>query len=153
MKLSAVKNYLADREELIFRLPDGTAVAPHFHVTEIGIVHKHFIDCGGTVRHETVANFQLWHADDYDHRLGAQKLLRIIELSQDKLGLGDLDIEVEYQGPETIGKYGLAAGPTGLQLTTKLTDCLAREQCGIPVTSELPVANGKGDCRPGAGCC
>ena len=159
MKLSEVKTYLANRDELIFRLPDGTAVAAHFHVTEIGIVHKHFIDCGGTVRQETVANFQLWHADDYDHRLEGQKLLRIIELSQEKLGLGDLEVEVEYQGPDTIGKYGLAVGEAGLELTSKVTDCLAREECNVPAGTptatqrELPTLAVSNGCQPGGGCC
>jgi hypothetical protein len=39
-------------------------VPEHFHVTEVGVVTKDFIDCGGTVRHEKVANFQLWDAND-----------------------------------------------------------------------------------------
>ena len=158
MKLSEVKNYLAAEDELIFRLPDGTAVARHFHVTEVGVIRKHFIDCGGTVRHETVANFQLWQADDYDHRLAPRKLLNIIELSERQLGMEDWEVEVEYQG-ETIGKYGLEAGTGGLWLTTKSTDCLARENCGIPAPTkkasfnELLVSSAGGDCTPGGGCC
>jgi hypothetical protein len=158
MKLSEVKQYLSDRDELVFRLPDGTAVARHFHVTEVGVIRKHFIDCGGTVRHETVANFQLWQADDYDHRLAPGKLLGIIELSERQLGMEDWEVEVEYQG-ETIGKYGLEAAPDGLWLTTKSTDCLARDQCGVPPAktklslNELVVTNPAGGCAPGSGCC
>ena len=48
-------------------------VPSHFHVTEVGKITKHFIDCGGTVRNEEVVNFQLWQADDYDHRLHPEK--------------------------------------------------------------------------------
>ena len=34
---------------------------------------------------EEVANFQLWDANDYDHRLKPQKLMNIIELSERKI--------------------------------------------------------------------
>lgn len=159
MNLSAVKTYLQSASELNFVLPNGQLVAKHFHVTEVGIIHKHFIDCGGTVREETVANFQLWQADDYDHRLAPQKLLNIIQLSEQTLGMGDHEVEVEYQG-ETIGKYGLEIGDQGLQLTSKMTDCLARENCGIPPSKQrvslsdlsLPITS-NGGCTPGGGCC
>jgi len=36
-------------------LENGTMVPEHFHVTEVGVVTKHFIDCGGTVRNERIA--------------------------------------------------------------------------------------------------
>ena len=75
-------------------------------MTEVGKVTKHFIDCGGTERNEEVISFQLWSANDYDHRLHSKKLLDIIELSEKVLGIEDLEIEVEYQA-DTIGKFGL----------------------------------------------
>ncbi len=159
MLLSAVKDYLRSSDSLDFVLPDGSLVAKHFHVTEVGRVHKHFIDCGGTLREETVANFQLWQADDYDHRLAPQKLLSIIELSERLLQLGDHEVEVEYQG-ETIGKYGLEIGEKGLVLTTKMTDCLAKDNCGIPSGKEKVAFSDLGafmsrssGCTPGGGCC
>jgi hypothetical protein len=31
--------------------------------------YQNFIDCGGKVRNETVINFQLWDANDFEHRL------------------------------------------------------------------------------------
>ena len=65
---------------------------------------KNFIDCGGVERKETVVNFQLWEAGDYDHRLAPQKFLRILDISKKVLGEAEkLDIEVEYQ-QSTIGK-------------------------------------------------
>jgi hypothetical protein len=69
-------------------------------------VTKHFIDCGGTIRNEKVVNFQLWNADDFEHRLKPTKLLNIIKLSEEKLGIEDDEIEVEYQDT-TIGKFDL----------------------------------------------
>ncbi|HLN96071.1 MAG TPA: DUF6428 family protein, partial [Flavobacterium sp.] len=87
MKLSEIKKHLATAEFVNFMLPDGTFVPEHFHITEVGAVTKHFIDCGGTVRKENVVNFQLWNADDYDHRLKPQKMLNIIALSEKVLGI------------------------------------------------------------------
>ena len=82
MKLSEVKSKLNQLEEIAFQLPNGELVPNHFHVTEVGKITKHFIDCGGTERREEVVNFQLWNANDYDHRLNPDKLLNIIELSE-----------------------------------------------------------------------
>ena len=107
MKLSAVKTILESAQNVAFELQNGQRVPEHFHVTEVGIITKNFIDCGGTVRNEKVANFQLWNANDLEHRLKPQKLLNIIALSEKVLGMEDLEIEVEYQA-ETIGKYDLA---------------------------------------------
>jgi len=155
MKLSQIKRTLVDLESIAFQLPNGELVPRHFHVTEVGMITKNFIDCGGTLRNEEVINFQLWSANDYDHRIHPEKLLHIIELSEKTLGLPDLDIEVEYQG-ETIGKYGLDFDGTNFLLTTKATDCLAKENCGIPASKpkvkppELQTAE---CCAPGSGCC
>ena len=151
MKLSEIKTILKKADQIQFKLPDGELVPGHFHVTEVGKITKHFIDCGGTVRTEEVANFQLWNANDYDHRLHPNKLLNIIELSEKVLKMGDIEIEVEYQG-ETIGKYGLDFDGWQFVLTTKQTDCLAKENCGIPLekTNETQPAS---CCSPNSGCC
>ncbi len=87
MKLSEVKNRLNELEKISFKLPNGELVPNHFHVTEVGKITKHFIDCGGTVRNEEVVNFQLWNANDYDHRLHPEKLIHIIELSEKVLAI------------------------------------------------------------------
>ncbi|AWW30623.1 hypothetical protein DN752_11085 [Echinicola strongylocentroti] len=154
MRLSEVKSALNSLERIGFQLPDGSLVPGHFHVTEVGKVTKHFIDCGGTVRNEEVVNFQLWNADDYDHRLHPEKLVHIIELSEKTLGLPDAEIEVEYQG-ETIGKFGLDFDGTNFILTTKETDCLAKDQCGIPAEKpKVEVSSSQfGACTPGGNCC
>ncbi len=153
MKISEMKAALNGLAAVRFRLPDGTALPAHFHVTEVGRVSKHFIDCGGVERRETVANFQLWEAGDYDHRLAPQKFLHILQLSEKLLGSQDLAIEVEYQ-QATIGKFGLAFDGTDFQLTAKQTACLAQDACGIPAAGSyaLPQLQLAG-CTPGGGCC
>lgn len=155
MKLSDIKNILSTAEAVQFELQNGIPVPEHFHVTEIGVVTKHFIDCGGTIRNEKVANFQLWDANDFDHRLKPQKLLNIIKLSEDKLGMEDLEIEVEYQS-ETIGKYDLDFDGKTFVLVSKQTACLASDSCGIPpekLKRNLSEMTTQNSCKPGGGCC
>ncbi|APA65707.1 DUF6428 family protein [Maribacter sp. 1_2014MBL_MicDiv] len=155
MKLSEVKKHLAALDTIAFQLPNGELVPNHFHVTEVGKITKNFIDCGGTVRNEEVVNFQLWNADDYDHRLHPEKLIHIIELSEKILGIEDLEIEVEYQG-NTIEKFGLDFDGTNFILTSKQTDCLAKDNCGIPVEKpklNLSEINNEPCCSPDGNCC
>jgi len=153
MNLQELKNKLSDLKTISFKLPDGSLVPSHFHVTEIGKVSKHFIDCGGTIRNEVKASLQLWNADDYDHRLHPEKLVDIISLSENKIGLSNEDIEVEYQG-DSIMKFGLDFDGQSFVLTTKQTDCLAKENCGIEEGQKLELnVAGNGSCTPGGGCC
>lgn len=156
MKLSEIKKQLNTLENVTFQLPNGTYVPEHFHVTEVGLITKKFIDCGGKVRNETVVNFQLWDANDFEHRLKPKKLLDIITLSEKVLGIEDYEIEVEYQA-ETIGKYDLGFNGKDFVLVNKQTACLAEDACGIPQEkqkiklSEIP--NQTNGCTPGGSCC
>ena len=155
MKLSEIKKILTALDAVNFELPDGSQVPEHFHVTEVGVVTKHFIDCGGKVRTEKVANFQLWDANDFEHRLKPQKLINIIGLSERILGIEDFEIEVEYQS-DTIGKYGLDFNGRNFVLTSKKTACLAEDGCGIPPQKQkvsLSDLNKSNSCKPGSGCC
>ncbi|WP_299117332.1 DUF6428 family protein [uncultured Winogradskyella sp.] len=157
MKLSEIKTYLEQLETIEFKLPNGSLVPRHFHVTEVGKISKTFIDCGGTLRQESVINFQLWEANDYDHRLHPEKLLNIINLSEDKLGLKDVEIEVEYQS-ETIGKYNLGYSEGSFLLLSKQTNCLAKDNCGIPLEKQkLKLSEIQSQtancCSPESGCC
>ncbi len=155
MKLSELQEVLKGKETITFVLPNGSKVASHFHVTEVGLVTKHFIDCGGVERIEKKVNMQLWEADDFDHRLQGEKLRNIIELSKNKLGLGDLDVEVEYQG-DTIGRYELAHSEGVFNLISTKTACLAEDACGIPQKMKLDLSSlaaNNSACTPGSGCC
>ena len=158
MKLSEIKQILTDLNAVIFQLPNKSFVPEHFHVTEVGVITKNFIDCGGTVRKEKVINFQLWEANDFDHRLAPSKLINIIELSERVLNINpELEIEVEYQS-DTIGKFGLDYNGNHFLLTSKLTACLAEDACVIPKEkqkiklSELSTDSST-SCSPGGKCC
>lgn len=152
MKLSEIKEILPTLNDVAFQLEDGTLVPEHFHVTEVGTVSKHFIDCGGTIRNEKAVNFQLWDADDYEHRLKPGKLLNIIRLSEEKLGIEDAEIEIEYQNT-TIGKYGLHFNGKTFVLQNKTTACLAKDACGAPAQEMKNLAVNNTCCSPNSGCC
>jgi hypothetical protein len=152
MKLSEIKTILSTAENVAFVLENGTHVPEHFHVTEVGFITKNFIDCGGTVRNEKVVNFQLWNANDLEHRLKPKKLLDIISLSEKVLGIEDFEIEVEYQS-DTIGKYDLGFNGVDFLLLNKKTACLAEDQCGIPAVKPKIKLSEINSCTPGGGCC
>jgi hypothetical protein len=156
MKLSEVKQILPTLENVEFQLENGTFVPEHFHVTEVGIITKNFIDCGGIIRNEKVVNFQLWNANDFEHCLQPNKLLSIIKLSEEKLGIEDFEIEVEYQS-ETIGKFDIDFNGKTFVLKNKTTACLAEDACGIPIGKQkvnLTDLNTNAlSCTPNSGCC
>ena len=118
-----------------FMLPDQSFVPAHYHITEIGRVHKDFIDCGGTVRSLTSCMLQVWVASDVDHRLETTKLAKIMEIARPLLKFDDLPVEVEYEDA-VVAQYPLGGAevtPSGIlfYLGTKHTACLAPEKCGV----------------------
>lgn len=151
MLLSEFKNKLKIVTEVTFLKPDGTQVPKHFHITEIGQINKRFIDCGGTVRNENVISMQLWESVDFWHRLEPSKLISIIDLSENKIGIEDHEIEIEYQ-VDTIGKYGVEFENGIFKLTATNTACLASDKCGIP-SFEKVKEKVQSCCNPSSGCC
>lgn len=152
-------------DTVTFLLPNGNKVPAHFHVTEVARYDKHFVDCGGTERRETIITLQLWTSIDLHHRLKAEKLAGIIDHSVERLGFPDAEVAVEYQ-TETIGRYGLELTDGQLRLLGTQTDCLAKDACGVPgaITSAVDTGVQKvkksiaqiaddGGCTPGGGCC
>ena len=51
---------------ILFNLDNGGLVPPYFHITEMGLKTKHFVDCGGTLRSEQNITFQIWTEDDFN---------------------------------------------------------------------------------------
>ncbi len=164
-----------DDAELILRLPDGTDVAPHFHVTEVGHVKRRFVDCGGTRREVESCLLQTWVADDVEHRLTAGKLAGIFGHADEILPHRDLPVEIEHE-KGVISQYPvrgavMEAGQLVFTLGLKHTDCLAKELClpGVcgpertPESAPSPaLASGPGiklvlakeeSCCAGGGCC
>jgi hypothetical protein len=156
MTLQEFKNQLNASTHLQFVLPNGKLIPDYFHITEVGKETREYMDCGGSLRKEEVVNFQLWCANDYDHRLKPKKLLNIIRLSENKLNLNpDCEVEVEYQGM-TIETYKLGYDNGLYRLLADKTDCLAKDQCGIPDDFQNDVDESKRvepTCKTGSNCC
>ena len=154
MKLSEFKLYLKNSKKVEFQLPNGNYVPPHFHVTEVGLNSKKFIDCGRNIRNSKKVNFQLWSADDYNHKISPEKLLNIIEISEETFLLEDLEIEIEFQ-QSTIGVFDLDYKNDVFQLVNKQTDCLDKEKCGFEVKKIVKLSSIKKQeiCNPEDGCC
>src|SRR5690606_21764540 len=119
-----------------------------------GQITKHFIDCGGVVRTEKAVNFQLWDANDYEHRLKPTKLSNIIKLSEEKLGMEDAEIEVEYQS-ETIGKFDLDFDGQHFILKNQQPGCFGCDACSIPAQKQKVKLSELNStcCTPNSGCC
>ncbi len=154
MRLSELKKTLTSIDQLTLQLEDGTAVPAHFHITEAGLTTKHFVDCGGTMRKEKYASMQVWVADDTDHRLSPKKLKDILFYADALFESEDPEVEIEYQR-DTIGRFGLNFSNGAFILTSKETDCLAKDQCGVPVKEKLSLSSlgSSTNCTPGSGCC
>lgn len=155
MNLFEFKEVLSSIEDVVFILPNGVNVPPYFHITEVGAITRHFIDCGGKVRKHVSINFQLYTSTDFDHRLKPSKLAEIIKASEISLALPNAEIEVEYQG-QTVEKYGLDFNQGHFLLIPLKTDCLAKDACGLPVPANVEVSlavSSSSCCAPGSSCC
>lgn len=155
MTINEFKTQLENSQEVNFILPNGYFVPKHFHITEVGVTTKDFIDCGGTVRSDRKVNFQLWmDENDKAHRLTPEKLLHIISLSEKHFDLSNLEIEAEYQ-IDTINKFNIEADSGSFILVPQKTDCLAMDKCGIPTEKPtIRIVNGEvSSCDPNSGCC
>jgi hypothetical protein len=114
-------------------LPGGEFVPDHFHITEVGRIHKQFVDCGGTRREAVTCVLQVWVADDTHHRLNSTKLGQIMKAAA-TLTNDDMPLAVEY-GSDTVATYALGdveVTPKGLLLVlgARPTACLATDKCG-----------------------
>jgi hypothetical protein len=157
MNYSTFKTHLHTLTELHFIQPSGDFVPRHFHITEAGLVTKHFVDCGGTERIEKKIVLQLWVYTDFDHRLAPQKLESILEIAAPLFGDADLEIEVEFQ-TDTVGRYAIGFNGRQFTLMPTATDCLAKEACGLtgvkPKRSLADLsASTSSCCTPGGACC
>jgi hypothetical protein len=146
MKLNGLKTHLSKHPDLNvrFQLPIGDLIPAHAHVTEVALIDKKFVDCGGTFRKESICRMQTWVADDLHHRLTAGTLLKILNKAASFLQTEDIDVDIEHE-LDYITQFPLdAAGQSGNELVLRLaerhTDCLAKEKC-CPAPSILDLPN------------
>ncbi|HEX8835058.1 MAG TPA: DUF6428 family protein [Abditibacteriaceae bacterium] len=149
MKLYELKALLeANRDrQFLLALPNESQVPVSFHITEVGQVTKNFIDCGGKAHSLQTCQLQAWVGEDEDHRLNAGKISDILGLAKKIVPSDDIDVEVEYEdaviSQYPVDRAEITDESVTLHLTTKHTDCLAKELCLVPSASS---------CGP-TGCC
>ncbi len=135
---------------LRFALPDGGMVPAHAHITEVGRVDKTFFDCGATFRKTSFLCLQAWVADDIDHRLPAGKLADIIDRAAPLFQGDDLEVELEYEdgliSQFPVESLSVEGESVVVFLSTKHTDCLAKDICLAP-------AQESEGCCAGSSCC
>ena len=115
-----------------FILPSGDYIPAHAHLTEVGHVVRHFIDCGGLTGKEEKALLQTHVGNDTEHRLRSDRFAKILELGNRVIPSADLDVDVEYDCC-VVSQYPIAeARPDGEHLNLFLrrgrTQCRARER-------------------------
>jgi len=157
MQFSRFKELINNVSIIEFLQTNGQPVPAHFHITDMGVVTKNFIDCGKVFRIEKKVTLQIWHSGDTEHRLTPDKIFSIINAAAPIIGEDDPEIEVEYQLAETIGKFGPDFNNGQFVLTPQQTTCLAPDFCGIPEgkrrlsLKDLPVNSAC--CAPDSSCC
>lgn len=161
MKLPELKNALAQNPDahLRFLLPNGELAPAHSHVTEVARIDKRFIDCGGTLRTDSLCRLQTWSAADVDHRLTAGKLLKILNLAESVLLTDDLEVDVEHE-VGFISQFPLETVEVKsteiiLRLGVRHTACLAMDKCLPPTVSSAfsPRKFNFKETPPAAKCC
>ena len=161
MKLHELKNILAQNPaaNIRFQLPNGEFAPAHSHVTEVARIDKRFIDCGGTLRIETLCRLQTWSANDTEHRLTAGKLSKIFDKAESLLLTDDLDVDIEHEvGVITqfpLGAVEVVNNEIIFHLTERHTACLAMDKCLPPAApSEFsPLKFNFKEAPPAAKCC
>ncbi|MGJ8657458.1 MAG: DUF6428 family protein [Akkermansiaceae bacterium] len=160
MNINELKSLLSSYSELYFRikLPGGGAVPLSFHVTEVGHVHKTFLDCGGKRRERQSCQLQIWVGQDYDHRIETGKMAAILEKAGELLPDDNLPVEIEYEdqviSQYTISGHSVEADAVILELAHKHTECLAPELCGLPPLPGAAASERKeASCCGPSGCC
>jgi hypothetical protein len=140
MNLNELKAALVAHPEstLRFELPGGALIPAHAHVTEVARMDKHFIDCGGTLRQESKCQLQIWTATDFDHRLNAGKLAKILALASTVLPNDELELGAEYE-TSALAQYSVesvksSVGELWVRLGARHTGCLAEDQCMRPAS-------------------
>lgn len=119
---------------VVFKTPDFKFVPFHFHVTEAATVFKKFRDCGNNYREDVYASIQIWVANDYDHRLTAGKLRKIL-LNTLLENEQDLNLVVECES-DTVSLYNIESSEVVgksivFQLSKRKTECLSPDKCGV----------------------
>jgi hypothetical protein len=108
-----------------------------------------------------LCRLQTWFADDVDHRLTADKLLKILDKAKSFLVSKDLDVDVEHEvgyiSQFPLESVEVAPDEIVFHLGTRHTACLAMDKClppAKPASEFSPMKFNFSEEQPeSAGCC
>lgn len=139
--LAVLKKY--PKHSLTLALPDGSTAPAHFHITEIAHAAKTFLDCGGKRHQDEACVLQVWVAHDYDHRVEAGKLAKIIELGLDLFPSTEIPVQFEHEAPVltrlSIESHSISITHLTFSLQTQKADCMAKDICIPEPNFALPA--------------
>lgn len=122
-------------KEISWQLPCGSIIPKHYHITEVGKSNKELIDCVGSCRIVKSCFFQIWLANDTEHRLKTSKLLLILNIAKNKKIIDEnLNVEIEYE-KEAVSQYPIfnfevKENEVLFELGQKHTSCSDPVKCG-----------------------
>ena len=120
-----------------FRHGDGTLILAHAQITEVARFEKHCFGCCGTVRKNCPSRFETRVARDFDHRLTATKLRRILEPARSLRQSAALSVGREH-AKRWSTQLPVFGGELVFDVTSRPTACLAEEFCCPPAKPAPP---------------
>ena len=144
-------------KSLIFEYAPGVFVGANYHITEVKNVTIEAVDCGAGTDAWKETVIQLWESPSEIGKttyLTVFKALGILsKVNKMKPIDGNTILKFEY-GNATfhtaqllVNGFSIINNSLIIRLTSSITDCKAKEVCGIP---EPASSN---SCTPGSGCC
>ena len=158
--LSLLKEH--QNKSLLFEYNQGALVGANYHITEVKNIHIDAVDCGAGTDSWKETVVQLWESPKEIGKteyMTSSKALSILN-KVDKMRPMELEAELKFE-------YSNASFHTAqmfvtdifvnnnqllVQLSVKQTDCKAKENCGVPVGTEVNQVT-EAACVPGGGCC
>ena len=165
MKTSEFLNLLKEHsgKSLYFEYTPGKRVGNHYHITEVKNISIDAVDCGGRSDKWKETVIQLWETPaeaGKDKPMSAYKAQSILNRVHQ---IRPMDLEAPVKFEYGIDNFHTAQLPVQaayfneeellIQLTPDITDCKAKDACGVPATAEVAAAEAEGGCTPGSGCC
>ncbi len=146
-------------QQLHFEYRPGARLKPGYHITEVKNIRIDATDCGGRTDSWLETVIQLWESpvpETTPNAITGRKALAILDrVNRSQPLLQDSLLKFEYGNAAfhtaQLHVAGSILDGDGLTvaLTTDITQCKARDLCGVPE----PAPQAAACCEPKSGCC
>ncbi len=147
-------------KSLRFEYKTGKEVGANYHITEVKNIRIDSVDCGARSDFWNETVIQLWESPnelDKTEYMTAYKALGILnKVSKIKPMQPEAEVKFEYGNPDFhtaqlfVNDIVVNEDHILMQLGVEKTDCKAKEECGVPVSSKVEA---EACCSPETGCC